>query len=54
MGSMLALIVMDGRGLEPGTAVEMSFIYLLQPVAQEENGDDGREDFLLLSLDVEH
>lgn len=38
---MLALIVMDGGGLEPGPAVDASFVCLLRPVAQEGDGEDG-------------
>lgn len=44
---MLAMIVMDGRGLEPGRTVDVSFICQLQLVAQEGDGEDGRVEFYL-------
>lgn len=40
---------MDGGGLEPGPAPDDCFICLLLPIAQDEDGEDARENDQLLS-----
>lgn len=52
MGPMLAMIVMDGKGLEAVCTVDMSFICLLQLVVHEGDGEVERVEFYLVG--VEH
>lgn len=50
MGPKLAMIVMDGGGLEGGRTVDVSFICLLQIVVQDGEEEDGRAEVYLVGV----